>query len=545
MAEPVWLQGVVTIFVGALSGGITNAVAVWMLFHPYEPRGVGRFKLQGAIPKNKARLAKSIGKTVGQRLLTEEDLARQLTAPGVREAFDRAIAGFLDNLLNTSRGSLKDELPPALAAELERSLEPLAQGMANRLADFLEGPGFDGALEKYVAIERWVEEGVERPELERAVRAFIATQRDRLLHDEHPLLERLPPGLVAALEQAIADYLPVAVERIGGLLSDPEARARVRNGLKRFLDRAIRSLAMHERVMAKLVITENRIERVLASLEGDGLADVAEVFESAEFRGQVGRAVNDAVVRFLRRPIAERLWALGPDRLDGVEHAAADYIIAALRAPETRRWAVARARDAIALARRALAGEGGRQRLADAAHAAVRALLERPTRRSPPARRGPAATAGAHGAAVAVDAAPGAGRRLATVRPGDGRAESDAVLDGPDGRADPQRDAERADADRAARLRVGSAGWGGRLSGQPLHRATVTAGIARQPVHAAGASTSRAPGWPATRSGSTSELRPGLGRHARRSPATKRSRAAASSHTEYQTSASPPPVAIT
>src|SRR5438309_4412655 len=380
MAEPVWLQGVVTIFVGALSGGITNAVAVWMLFHPYEPRGVGRFKLQGAIPKNKARLAKSIGKTAGQRLLTEEDLARQLTAPGVREAFDRAIAGFLDNLLNTSRGSLKDELPPALAAELERSLEPLAQGMANRLADFLEGPGFDGALEleKYVAIERWVEEGVERPELERAVRAFIATQRDRLLHDEHPLLERLPPGLVAALEQAIADYLPVAVERIGGLLSDPEARARVRNGLKRFLDRAIRSLAMHERVMAKLVITENRIERVLASLEGDGRADVAAVFESAEFRGQVGRAVNDAVVRFLRRPIAERLWALGPDRLDGVEHAAADYIIAALRAPETRRWAVARARDAIALARRALAGEGGRQRLADAAHAAVRALLERP-----------------------------------------------------------------------------------------------------------------------------------------------------------------------
>src|SRR6266571_4544125 len=321
MAEPVWLQGLVTIFVGALSGGITNAVAVWMLFHPYELRGVGPFKLQGAIPKNKARLAKSIGKTVGQRLLTEEDLARQLAAPGLREAFDRAIATFLDKVLNTPRGALKDELPPTLAAELERSLE--------RLAEFLKSPGFDAALEKYVELERWVEEGVERPELERAVRAFIATQRDRLLHDEHPLLERLPAGLVAALEHAIADYLPLAVERIGALLSDPEARARIRGGVKRFLDRAIRNLAMHERVMAKLVITESRIERVLASLEGDGLGEVAEVFESPEFRAQVARAVKDAVVRFLRRPIAERLWALGPDRLDGVEHAAAEYIIAA------------------------------------------------------------------------------------------------------------------------------------------------------------------------------------------------------------------------
>src|SRR5438093_11599987 len=143
MAEPVWLQGVVTIFVGALSGGITNAVAVWMLFHPYEPRGVGRLKLQGAIPKNRARLAKSIGKTVGQRLLTEHDLTRQLSAPGVREAFDRAVAVFLDRALNTPRGPLRDELPGPVVAELEQSLEPLAARLAERLAEFVQGPGFE------------------------------------------------------------------------------------------------------------------------------------------------------------------------------------------------------------------------------------------------------------------------------------------------------------------------------------------------------------------------------------------------------------------
>src|SRR5207247_10966151 len=99
------------------------------------------------------------------------------------------------------------------------------------------------ALEKYVELERWVAEGVERPELERAVRAFIATQRDRLLHDEHPLLERLPAGVVAALEHAIADYLPLAVERIGGPLSDPAARARLRGGSNRFPARALPNVA--------------------------------------------------------------------------------------------------------------------------------------------------------------------------------------------------------------------------------------------------------------------------------------------------------------
>src|SRR6266571_910955 len=105
MPQSAWVQGLITVGVGAVSGGITNAVAVWMLFHPYEAWGVGWLKLQGAIPKNKPRLAKSIGKTVGQRLLTEEDLARQLSAPGLREAFDRAINVFLDRALNTPRGA--------------------------------------------------------------------------------------------------------------------------------------------------------------------------------------------------------------------------------------------------------------------------------------------------------------------------------------------------------------------------------------------------------------------------------------------------------
>src|SRR2546422_409377 len=145
MPQAAWLQGLITVGVGAVSGGITNAVAVWMLFHPYEARGLGPLKLHGAIPKNKARLAKSIGKTVGQRLLTEEDRARQLSAPGLREAFDRAITVFLDQMLNTSRGTLRAELPPAVVAELERSLEPLAERLAEKLADFVEGPGFEAA----------------------------------------------------------------------------------------------------------------------------------------------------------------------------------------------------------------------------------------------------------------------------------------------------------------------------------------------------------------------------------------------------------------
>ena len=59
MAQSLWVEALTTIGFDALAGGITNAVAVWMLFHPYERRGVGRLAIQGAIPKNRARLARA------------------------------------------------------------------------------------------------------------------------------------------------------------------------------------------------------------------------------------------------------------------------------------------------------------------------------------------------------------------------------------------------------------------------------------------------------------------------------------------------------
>ena len=333
MPQPIWLEALSTIGFGALAGGITNAVAVWMLFHPYERRGLGPFAIQGAIPKNRARLAKAIGKTVGQRLLSQDDLAQQLTSPVLRDAFERALATVLDNVFNSPRRSILEELPPPLVAELEQALEPIAERLADGLARFVEGPGFDAVVDRHLALEAWVSESVGRPELEQAIREFIAGVRGRALRDERPLLDRLPADLIAAVQQGIADYLPIAVERLGSVLADPVARERIRAALKRALDHALRQMMVHERVMARLVITERRIDRALGGLEGGGLTELIAVFEAPEFRAQVAQAVNDAVVRFLRTPLAQRLWALGPDRLDGVERAAADFIVRALRAP--------------------------------------------------------------------------------------------------------------------------------------------------------------------------------------------------------------------
>src|SRR5688500_6706193 len=258
MDQQLVIQGAVTVAVGAISGGITNAVAIWMLFHPYEPRGVGRLKIQGAIPKNKDRLARSIGKTVGERLLTPEDLSERLGAPSVRAAFTDAIGGALGTLLEQERGPLREQLSPEVVRALDEAVAGLApkvaarvptwadsddlarmmRGFIDRIASEIGERPIGGALagghRELIAgkVQGWVEGLAEGDELEATLRRFVSTQLAKLESDDRPLLDRLPHGLIGTVEHAITDYLPIALERLSALLSDPEAREKDRKSTR-------------------------------------------------------------------------------------------------------------------------------------------------------------------------------------------------------------------------------------------------------------------------------------------------------------------------
>ena len=45
MTPEIW-KALVTILFGAIAGGLTNTIAIWMLFHPYEPPKLfGRWRI--------------------------------------------------------------------------------------------------------------------------------------------------------------------------------------------------------------------------------------------------------------------------------------------------------------------------------------------------------------------------------------------------------------------------------------------------------------------------------------------------------------------
>ena len=128
--------------IGAVIGYFTNYIAVKMLFRPLKPVKIGGKTLPftpGIIPKGKARLAKALGKAVGERLLTGEDIQKMLLSREMKDTvLDAVVKGIQE--VQHSQDSLEDFLEQYMTSEdyeamrgrLEEFItEKISQGLEN------------------------------------------------------------------------------------------------------------------------------------------------------------------------------------------------------------------------------------------------------------------------------------------------------------------------------------------------------------------------------------------------------------------------------
>jgi uncharacterized membrane protein YheB (UPF0754 family) len=359
LANP-WLQFGIQVAIGTIAGGFSDTVAVWMLFRPRR-RILG---FQGAIPKNQARLAKSVGKTVGERLLTPHDLLEEIGRSGLRDALEDRLEAMLSQLLEEERGSLRDLLSPAAAEEATEAFSSTADAIADRIVAHTGSAEFvaqvrrtvtraraemaDRPLSSLLTEERrrdlaartaaWAESFAASPDLERIVRDQLATHAGAILSSDTPLLDHIPPAIVRTVEAAIESYLPLAVGRLGTVLHHPAARERIREALHDLFQRFVADLQFHERLIARLLVTERAFDKLIDSLEHDGVEQLASLLDDPTVRREISTSVQAAVVSFLRQPPA--MIVRDAERAAALERAAGDYLLRVLRAEGTRRFLV-------------------------------------------------------------------------------------------------------------------------------------------------------------------------------------------------------------
>ena len=130
--------------VGAIIGYVTNAVAIKMLFRPLnEIRLLGRRLpfTPGILPRERHKLADSIGRMVEQELLTSEVLRERLAKTEVREKIKDTLSSYTDQMLARPLSFYVEEKPEDL---------PLTKLVGVAINDFVNSDVFNSFLDEII-----------------------------------------------------------------------------------------------------------------------------------------------------------------------------------------------------------------------------------------------------------------------------------------------------------------------------------------------------------------------------------------------------------
>ena len=89
------------VVVGAVIGGVTNVIAIRMLFHPFKPYYIFKMRIPftpGLIPKRREEIATKIGQVIEEHLITESVIHQKLNEPNTREAINDLVIKQLSKL---------------------------------------------------------------------------------------------------------------------------------------------------------------------------------------------------------------------------------------------------------------------------------------------------------------------------------------------------------------------------------------------------------------------------------------------------------------
>lgn len=129
--------------IGLIIGYVTNNIAIKMLFRPLKPVYIGKRRLPftpGLIPKEKERIAKTIGGVVSTELLDNDTINKTLLSDGIISG----ITGLVEKLFNKmklSDNTVREELYQKLDKDLVDNMtgqaeEDIAALIHNKLSKF-------------------------------------------------------------------------------------------------------------------------------------------------------------------------------------------------------------------------------------------------------------------------------------------------------------------------------------------------------------------------------------------------------------------------
>ncbi|HEY8348322.1 MAG TPA: DUF445 family protein [Clostridiales bacterium] len=188
--------------VGGLIGLITNGLAIRMMFRPLKPIYIGRFRLPftpGLIPKERERLAKSIGEVISRELINKDTLKTTLLSGSMKEQFSAKLDEIIDKYRNSGDtvGSIAEKFfeKEKMQEKLDNAKDVLAQTITKRAIEQDIGRTIvDYAYDEIMSKTKPILKSITASALNSMKKPFANRINDLIASRSKPLIEKFLDG---------------------------------------------------------------------------------------------------------------------------------------------------------------------------------------------------------------------------------------------------------------------------------------------------------------------------------------------------------------
>ncbi|HOQ16857.1 MAG TPA: DUF445 family protein [Defluviitaleaceae bacterium] len=240
--------------IGGIIGYFTNWLAIKMLFRPHKEIKVFNLKLPftpGLIPKEKERIARSVGTTTAKYLLSEEVIVRALSSEELLESIAHVAADTYHDICYKNNYSLNDFLTFILEDDKEKNIELISDKLTSWVIDYLsQEENLDNfasfiasfiedkldvcigdiKLEDYIKIDFLIEESVKHQLIHQ-----ILHLKNQLCKDNFSSSRIIPDIFIEmAMDFAksqLSEWMPLAL----GILEQPSVENKIKEILQEFI----------------------------------------------------------------------------------------------------------------------------------------------------------------------------------------------------------------------------------------------------------------------------------------------------------------------
>lgn len=300
--------------VGALIGYSTNWLAIKMLFKPHEAKYIGKFRIPftpGLIPKERERIARSLGTAVGENLLTEEVISKELLDETVIEHIKTyVIKGLLEKDL-----SAEVIMKKVLGDEYDMVVGKVVKSVESYIRGYIDGEGFDKQVESKVKTylkkqypHDTILTAVMPSQAYSEIEGMIYKHKDQI--SQFIVDESKSEAVVAKLKVVVGELLLEKVGALGAMFVNPddiavsilsyiektlfeeEVQTTLISGLMKGVERSS-GMALSE------LVSERQYDDLIASSSAYVANSTSVIIGSVDFEGVILTSVN----YFLKKPL--------------------------------------------------------------------------------------------------------------------------------------------------------------------------------------------------------------------------------------------------